>query len=285
MDTKPHPNYDLDGDFDHEVTYANTVKHWVLYTLDAFEAEREPDADADTPNPARDMGVYPREIYDFAAGDNSIVFKSIREIQSTLSRMAKDGEPWISESRPVNRRTDSTEWDDADVEFRYRLNEYGRKVLLDLGVPDKLPNRHDFDEDDRALGVKPGHELGWWSDGDYPHYDEEWDISDNDWTELEDRVYAKDTGSYEMINERGYERIGTDLAEAFPDVTFVLTCGPYRQHDLMYAIRDPWKKVVQIDIYSPMALHRSNEEIAANFENLVKDLHKGIRGVEDEYGE
>lgn len=267
------------NEFDHSVTYSNTVKHWVLYTLDGLEADRATDNED---NPAREQGTYPEDIYEFAAGDDSIVFKSVREIQTTLSQMAREGEPWEDESRPVNRRTDSTEWSEADVEFRYRLNEFGRKVLLDLGVPEKLPNRRDFDDDDRALGVKPAHEPGWWQD-DWELYDSEWDINDNEWGQLDhDRVYVKGTGDYAMVNQRGYERIGTELAEAFPEVTFVLTCGPYRQHDLMYAIRDPWRKVVQIDIYSPMALHRGNEEIQHSFEQLVRDLHAGLEAVSED---
>lgn len=285
MDTElnAHPKYDVDAEeFDQNVTYANTVKHWVLYTLDALEAEREPDADEDTPNTARDKGVYPREIYDFAAGDNSIVFKSIREIQATLSAMAKNGEPWEPESRPVNRRSESSEWDEADVEFRYRLNDYGRKVLMQLGVPEKLPNRRDLDDDARELSVQPAHQPGWWSD-EYELYDDEWDVNDNEWESLgASNLYAKSDADAMMIDEKGYEYIGTKLAELFPeDVTFVLTCGPYRQHDLMYAIRDPWRKVVQIDIYSPLVLHRSNDEIQNNFERMASDLAKGLDQVNE----
>lgn len=273
-----------DEDFEQEVTRRNTIKHWVLYTLDALEATREPGEDDDRglPNPARDKGSYPSDIYEYAAGDDSIVFRSVNEIQSMLSAMARDGVAWEPESRPVNRRTDSTEWDEADVEYRYRLNEYGRKVLLDLGIPDELPNRRDFDEDDRELGVRPAHEPGWWQDG-YDLYDDEWDVRDNDWVESEyERVYFKDEGS-KTFTERGYAAIGRDLAEAFPDVTFVLTVGPHRMHDMMYAIRDPWRKVVQIDIYSPMALHRSTEEITTNFEHLVRDLKRGLANAEERY--
>lgn len=274
-----------DDDFSHEVTYANTVKHWVLYTLDALEASREPeeDDDRDIPNPARDKGTYPNDIYQYAAGEDSIVFKSKREIQQTLSELARMGEPWEDESRPVNRRTDSTEWEEADVKFCYRLNEFGRNVVMDLGVPDKLPNRRDLDEEARSLGVKPAHQPGWWQD-DYELYSDEWDIRNHDWNETEHpRVYFKDDGSEGLSEGRGYLKIGTELAEAFPDVTFVITVGPHRMYDLMYAIRDPWRKVVQIDVYSPMVMSRGKDEIQANFEALVKDLHKGLESVaEDE---
>ncbi len=274
-------------EYDHTVTYRNTVKHWVLYTLDALESEHEPESKADGENSIRSRGASPKDIYEFAAGDESIVFKSKSEIGRVLSSMGCSGSPFTDESRPVNRRCEASEWEGADVKYLYRMNEFGRNVLLDLGVPDKLPNRRDFDANDRSLGVKPGHHPGWWRDSpDYEHYTDEWDVSDNDWIETDhDRVYAKEEADHKLIENRNYVELGTEIAEAFPDVTFVLTCGPYRQHDLMYAIRDPWRKVVQIDIYSPMALHREEGEIARRIRNLVSELHKGLRTVEDEYSE
>ncbi len=264
-------------DVDHSVTYSNTVKHWVLYTLDALEASAEPEDDGD--NEARQVGTYPEDVYEFAAGDDSIVFKSKSEIAQTLSNLANDGSPWQKDSRTVNRRCEASEWDGADVKFRYRLNDFGRMVLLDLGVPDQLPNRRDFDEDDRSLGVKPAHEPGWWQTT-YEHYSSEWDVTDNEWIATDhDRVFAKDEADYSLIENRGYDSIGREVAEAFPDVTFVLTCGPYRQHDLMYCIRDPFNKVVQIDIYSPMAMHRETGEIARHIKRLVAGLHEGLEHV------
>ena len=281
------PQTRVDEEFEHSVTYEDTVKHWVLYTLDAIESESDPetkpDAVEDAANTARQAGVYPEEIYEYAAGEDSIVFRNKREIQATLSDMARDGKSWEDGSRPVNRRTEATTWEGVDVEYRYRLNDFGRKVLLDLGVPQRLPNRRDFDEVDRGLGVKPAHQPGWWQD-EYDLFSDEWDIRENDWIQADvENVYYKDEGDMAFAEDRGYKHIGTKLAEAFPDVTFVLTIGPYRQHDLMYAIRDPFRQVVQIDIYSPMSLHRRNDEITANFEALVTDLAKGLANVREEY--
>lgn len=278
------PQHDSTNEFDHDVTYRNTVKHWVLYTLDAIEAEnQEYDEPSDQElNEARNFGTVPEDIYDFAAGDDSIVFWNEQEIASTLSELGRMAEFWQNENRPVNRRTDATDWEGPDVKYRYRLTEFGRNVLLDLGVPDQLPNRRDLDEEGRMLGVKPGHQPGWWQD-EYELYGDEWDIHDNDWIPTDhERVFYKDDGDHGLGEDRGYSTFGEELAEAFPEVTFVLTVGPYRQHDIMYAIRDPWRKVVQIDVYSPMALHRSSEEISANFESLVKDLHKGLESVTEE---
>lgn len=271
-----HPQHD--SSVDHEVTYRNTVKHWLLYSLDGLEASREPpaDDDRDKPNPARDKGSYPSDIYEFAGGDDSIVFSSEREVSGTLSELARDGNPFDNSTRTVARRTEATEWEGTDVKYRYRLTEYGRNVLLDLGIPDKLPNRRDFDEEDRSLGVKPAHEPGWWQP-DYELYSSEWDIRDNDWhATSHSRVFYKDPGSEGLGTDRGYQAIGEKLADYFPDVTFVLTVGPHRPHDIMYAIRDPWRKVVQIDVYSPMVLHRSNKEITENVEALIHDLVKGL---------
>lgn len=270
-----------DSDDTPTVTYPNTVKHWILYTLDAIEADAEtPDDESPTEseNPAREHGTTPDHIYDFAAGTDSIVFRNAHEIASSLSDMARLSEPWENEKRPVNRRTDATDWHGLDVEYRYRLTALGREILLDLGVPTKLPNRQ-TDEFDRDIGdVKPSHKPGWWKSDheDYEYFTSEWDIDDNDWTPTDhDRLYYKDE-SAKLFEDRGYLSIGTDLTERFPDTTFVLTVGPHRAHDLAYIVRDPFRKVVQIDIYSPMALHRTTEQITHNFESLVKDLQKGL---------
>lgn len=264
-------------EFSHSVTSANTVKHWVLYTLDGIEAEHE----SEDENDAREDGITPERIYEYAGGEDSIVFNNRYEIGTVLSKMARriqrDEGP-----RPVNRRTTETDWEGADVNYRYRLTPFGRDVLLDLGVPDKLPNRNDFDETDRALGVKPAHEPGWWQDT-HELFADEWDIRDNDWVESEcEDVYFLDATDGEMARRRGYVNIAEDLKDAFPDVTFVMTCGPYRAHDLMYAIRDPWRKVVQIDVYSTMVHHRSPEQITENIEALVRDLHSALETTEQE---
>jgi len=267
------------------VTYRNTVKHWVLYSLDSIEAEGHAGDDS-SENPARRDGVYPERIYEYAGGEDSIVFRSKGEIQSALSAMARDGAAWEEQSRPVNRRTETTTWDSADVNYRYRLNDWGRDVLLDLGVPSQLPNRRDFDDDDRLLGVKPTHEPGWWQQADrdsWELFDDEWDARDHDWFETgHDRVFIKEQADKAFVEDRDYLRIGYTLAHRFEDVTFVLTCGPYRQHDLMYAIRDPFEPVVQIDVYSPMAMHRSSEHIATAIEELVDDMAKGLDSVGEE---
>lgn len=280
MTTGNQTEADTESSFQHDVTYQNTVKHWVLYSLDAIEAEGDETDHEQTP---RNKGTTAGHIYEFAAGDDSIVFKNEQEIASVLSEMGRMAEYYQNDKRPVNRRTNATDWDGPDVKYRYRLTEYGRNVLLDLGVPEKLPNRRDFDESDRSLGVQPAHKPGWWQD-EYEPFTDEWDIRQHDWIETDhERVYYKTESDYGLGDDRGYHSIGRKLAEAFPDVTFVLTVGPYRQHDLMYAIRDPWRKVVQIDVYSPMALHRGPDEVTNNIEALASNLHKGLEAVTEEY--
>lgn len=284
-DTDTANDNGVDPNFEHEVTYPNTRKHWVMYSLDAYEAEsQQRDEDGQfTQNRARTVGVRPKELFEFVGGADSIVFKNKTEVSQLLAELARSAPYFKLEERPVNRRTNSTEWSGPDSRFQYRLTEFGRNVLLDLGSPDKLPNRNDFEEDDRALGVKPAHEPGWWRE-EYDLYDSEWNIHDNEWVSTKyDRVFYKHEKG-KMFEERGYLAIGRRLAEEFEDVTFVLTVGPYRSHDLMYAIRDPFNRVVQIDIYSPMAMHRTNDEIRENFESLVRDLRRGLQSVNQDDG-
>lgn len=283
MPDTEHKPQSKSEDFSHEVTSPSTVKHWTLYTLDSIEAEHE---EEDGSNTAREDGVYPEDIYEYAAGDDSIVFRNKREISSALSEMARQASWFDDENRAVDRRTDATEWDGPDVRYRYRLTEFGRKVLLDLGVPSQLPNRQKEDYE-RELGVKPAHEPGWWIDEpEYELFGDEWDIRDHDWVETEhDRVYFKDEADARLGEDRGYLSIGTKLADIFDDVTFVLTVGPNRFHDLAYAIRDPWRRVVQVDVYSPMALHRSTREMTNAFEDLARDLQQGLPRVHEEYAD
>lgn len=277
---------DEDDDFTHSVTYPGTVKHWVLYTMDAIEAEHAPestphDADEDGGiNTAREDGVLPEDIYEYAAGDDSIVFKNHYEISTALSEMARSGDAGFG-NRPVDRRTNATDWGGPDVKYRYRLSSYGRNVLLDLGVPEQLPNREDYDSEDRELDVEPAHQPGWWqADSEYEHFTDEFDIRDHDWLPSDhNRIFFKNESAEALSNNRGYYAMAEDLADAFPDVTFVLTVGPYRMHDLAYVIRDPWRKVVQIDVYSPMAMTRSPDEIKRNFEGMVRDIHRGLESV------
>ena len=281
--TQTMPDQQSKPAFDHRVTYANTLKHWVLYTLDAIEAEsHQYDEPSDEElNEARTFGTYPEHIYEYAAGDDSIVFKNHYEISSALSEMALLDDR-DDRTAPVERRTDATEWDGPDVKYRYRLTDYGRNVLLDLGVPDQLPNRRADDYDRELGGVRPAHQPGWWQP-EYDLFSDEWDIRDHDWTATDhDHVFYKDEAAAEFT-ERGYDAIGRKLTEIFDDVTFVLTIGPYRSHDLAYIIRDPWRRVVQIDIYSPMAYHRAPEEITQSFESLVRDLRKGLESVTESY--
>jgi hypothetical protein len=185
------------------VRYSITVKHWVLYTLDALEYSTEPDDNTGTTNQTRDSGAYPEDIFDFAAREESIVFKSAAEVGTTLSKLTRTGPQSNDDPRALNRRTDRTEWDTVDVEYRYRLNTHGRKALLDLGVPTKLPNHRDYDTDDRRLDVQPSHVPGWWQKA-YEHYDDEWAINANDWLETDhERVFAKDEADFGMLEDRG----------------------------------------------------------------------------------
>jgi len=269
-------------EFDHSVTSRNTRAHWTLYTLDSMEAESEADRDDENgENPRRRSGTDPTDLYEYAAGDDSIVFQSSREVSNVLAELARMGNPFDQSTRPVNRRTAATEWDEADVDYRYRLTPMGRKVLRDLGRPDQLPNRRQDDYDRSLGGVRPAHQPGWWLE-EYDLFSDEWDPRDNDWTTTDhERVYFNDVGSGIFAN-RGYDKIGYKLAEAFEDVTFVLTVGPNRGHDMMYVIRDPWNPVVQIDIYSPMAMHRSTDQITGTFEALARDLRKGLASVRED---
>jgi hypothetical protein len=260
-------------ELDHNVTSRNTVKHWTLYTLSGLEADNQDDDE----NPVREDGALPAELFAFAAGEDSIIFTSEYEVSGALSDMARDGSPWEDESRAVNRRSNGTTWDGADVQYRYRLNDWGRRVLMELGVPSKLPNRPDMDEGERELSVKPAHDPTWWQ-SEYELYSEAWNPADNDWDATShDRVFVKESAG--IAETRGYTSMVGDIADAFPGVTFVVTCGPYRPHDLAYAIRDPWNKVVQIDVYSALAVSRSAERQEKSVKNLVGDLHDALESV------
>ena len=274
------PQQEQSHDYDHSVTGTNTVMHWILYALDAIEAEGD-ELEGEM-NP-REYGVKPERVYNYASDENdeSIVFRGVPEVRFQMKQLAED-------RHALARRTDETGWHSADVDWYYRLNDEGRNALLDLGIPEYLPNRRD-PEFDRQLPMEPSHQPGWWLDeDDQPDFDVEegWEIQDNNWlTSDHERVFYKDAGDREMSEQRGYYRFGEELAEAFPEVTFVLTSGPYRPHDLMYRIRDPFRKVVQIDVYSPMAMHRSSEEISEAFSALVKDLHHALQQATEEFDE
>ena len=260
-------------EYDHDVTSENTVAHWILYALDAIESEN--------PEENRENGHDAVDVWEHASDDEgeSIVFRGAPEVRHQMKVLSED-------RGALDRRTEA-EWVDDNPDWQYRLNDEGRKALLDLGVPEYLPNRRD-PEFDRGLPVEPSHAPGWWledEEGENPNFDVEpgWTLNDNDWNESGiEGVYFKDDGDEMLSEDRGYTKIGEELKEAFPEVTFVLTCGTHRPHDLMYHIRDPFDKVVQIDVYSPMVLHRSNGEITENFENLVKDLHRGLENVTEE---
>lgn len=262
-------------EYNHRVTSENTVMHWILYALDAWESH--------DPDDRRDQGGKPTHVFDYASDDNgeSLVFRGIPEVRHQMKMLAED-------RKALARRTDETGWHDDDVDWYYRLNEEGRKALLDLGIPEYLPNRRD-PEFDRQLPMEPNHQPGWWlSEDDQPDYDVEegWHYEDNEWVGTDyDRVYYKEVADATLGVDRNYTKLGRKLAEVFPDVTFVLTCGPYRPHDLMYRIRDPFKKVVQIDVYSPMSKCREKNEITAAFEALVRDLHHALDRAADEFTE
>jgi hypothetical protein len=269
-------------EYDHSVTSENTVPHWVIYALDAIESEH--------PEQHRDQGNKPEDVWDYASDEDgeSLVFRSCPEVRHQMKQLA-------TERGALERRTDETGWHESDVDWYYRLSEHARNALLDLGVPEYLPNRRD-PEFDRGLPMEPSHEPGWWLDDteDNPDFDvdEEWDLLDNDWitvspveTDKDGGIFYKDNSDAEMAVSRGYTELAEELHEAFPDVTFVMTCGPYRTHDLMYRIRDPFRKVVQIDVYSPMAIHRETEEITESFESLVHDLHHALESAAEDFDE
>lgn len=267
------------------VTRPNTVKHWVLYTLDAIEAEHAPEAtphDADEDggiNTARDRGVTAKRIYEFAAGDDSIVFSNQTEISAALSDMGTMAQYYDNESRPVNRKAIGGDWYGPDCVYGYRLTGFGRSEILKLGVPDKLPNRHDFDDEDRVLGVKPAHEPGWWRD-DWDHFSSEWSIYDNEWVATDhDRVfYFRDAEEW----GRGELPMVYEIADAFPNCTFVITMGPHRFHDISYCIRDPFNWVIQIDIYSPGLILPDGREWDEHVSALVTELHHALESVHED---
>lgn len=276
-------------EYKHSVTSENTAMHWILYAMDAWESQ--------TPEQNREQGCKPVDVWEYATDreGESIVFRGAPEIRHQMKVLA-------TERDALDRRTDETGWVGSDVDWYYRLNEQGRKALLDLGVPQYLPNRRD-PEHDRALPMEPSHQPGWWLDDDDDEEqddadsesdgeqsaedadDDDWDINDNDWIadDKEDGLFFKSEADALMSQQRAYDKLGRELAEAFPEATFVLTCGPYRPHDMMYRIRDPFKKVIQIDVYSPMALHRGTEEIQQAIEQLARDLHEALETVSEEY--
>lgn len=153
-------------DMENIPTRRNTVKHWVLFSLDAVEhANFDPETGE---NPARESGVTPREMYEYAGGDSGRIFKSRNEVSAALSELARDSYG----DRLVNRRTDATGWRTSDVEYRYRLTGSGREAIEYLGVPARLPNRKEYDTDDeRELHSEPNHVPGWWHDAAEREYD------------------------------------------------------------------------------------------------------------------
>lgn len=263
-------------EYSHSVTSENTVPHWVIYAMDAIEA--------DDPADNREQGCDAETVYDYASDEdnNSLVFRDEHEVRHALKTLHND-------RKALDCRTDETTWHGHDVDRFYRLNETGRKALLDLGKPEYLPNRRD-PEFDRGLPMEPNHTPGWWLGDDDTEDDEqfevdaEWQLEDNDWIQDEEvaSVYYKDEADALMADQRSYDAIAHELSEAFPEVTFVVTCGPYRTHDIMYRLRDPFNKVVQLDIYSPMALHRETSEITKSIEMAVKDLHQALETADEE---
>jgi hypothetical protein len=240
--------------------------------------------EADDPADNREQGCDAETVYDYASDedDNSLVFRDEHEVRHALKTLHND-------RHALDCRTDETTWHGHDVDRFYRLNETGRKALLDLGKPEYLPNRRD-PEFDRGLPMEPNHTPGWWLGDDDTEDDEqfevdaEWQLEDNDWIQDEEvaNVYYKDEADALMADQRSYDAIAHELSEAFPEVTFVVTCGPYRTHDIMYRLRDPFNKVVQLDIYSPMALHRETSEITKSIEMAVKDLHQALETADEE---
>lgn len=259
------------------VTYSNTVKHWVLYALDAIECEHQNGES----NPARENGTDAEAIYEHAGGEDSIVFRNPMEVRNALSEMARLAPPYQNQYRPVNRRTAATSFDDEiDVDYSYRLTQFGRERLVELGVPDELPNRRDYDTEERELPeVQPSHRPDWWMDSESGlDADTTW-IEETEWVETDhDRVYYHSEAD---AFGRGEDSLVADIADAFPEATFVITMGPYRLHDIAYVIRDPFERVVQIDVYSPMTMHRNTDEIEHNISYLVNDLHSAFERLED----
>lgn len=252
------------------------MKHWVLYTLDAIESEGLEMEDQMDP---RVTGSTPKRIYAYAGGDDSIVFRNKQEVSTALSEMGRMAPFYENENRPVNRRSLETEWDEADVHYVYRLTDFGRRVLLDLGVPDQLPNRREEDFD-RDLVVEPSHRIGWWSE-EFAHYGSEWDIRNNDWNETDhERVFYRDSAS-ELFEDRGFLTFAKWIADQVPEATLVCSVGPYRGYDMQYVIRDPWRKVVHVDFYSPMTRFRDGETIKENLRGLVSDLRRGLESVHE----
>lgn len=207
-------------------TRRNTVKHWVLTSLDAFEADSH---DAETGyNPARQNGVTPGELLSFAGGDESIVFRGRQEVSNTLSALARDGK-----DATVQRRTEATGFEDYDVRYRYRLTQAGREAIEALGVPSKLPNRHDLSDDERELDAQPGHEPGWWRDVDErtetPEPDEQTEPSDE---HVEATLRLPEETVREMVTDVVEAHLTSDEETADDDVTHDTTApvSPSRGH-------------------------------------------------------
>lgn len=257
-----------------DITRRNTVKHWVLYTLDAVEASTEG---------ARGRGVVPDAVYEHAGGDDSIVFTDVREVAAKLSEMAREGNPFDQSTRPVNRRSAATDWDGPDVLYRYRLTDLGRAALLDLGTPSKRPNRNDLRDAERALDATPGHEPGWWQDeaseaGASPA------AADRIETDVPGVVYASaaDRG---VIEDSAFDGVGARLADVFADTTFVL-----RGRDAAPAGDRGRFHPVILDVDGPtveVGVHTAGAEAvdAGDFGRLVYEINRALQAVRDEYGD
>lgn len=168
-DTTSDDGDDSDGTplVDEVLPQRNTLKHWALYALDAFEAESA-ESSTEGANPAREYGVDPVDLYEFVGGDDSRVFRSAGEVHDNLNKLR-------TEYLALDRRTEATDFAGPDTDYRFRLNDRGREVLLEAGRPQRLPRRHD-DAHDRELESLPGHRPGWWLET--PPWEREWQTHD-----------------------------------------------------------------------------------------------------------
>lgn len=216
----------------------NTRTHWALYALHAWESQH-----------GREMGATPRDIWEIVGGEESVIWKSIKDSADALRQTYNGGF--------TQRRTLDGEWDGPEL-LAYRLTERGKQVLSKAGKPHKKPARRE-EGYNRELPVNPTHEIPGGvveeAEGDE---EKDWLHSEDpdDWIETEkDRTHIRDEGSYGLIENdtsfagRQIIQSAGEIARYFKNFNVIITVGPHRGHDVMYRL-DPERKRINLDYYS-----------------------------------
>ena len=231
----------------------NTRKHWVLYALSKHETEKGPNK---APNAD--------ELYEYAGGDDGIVFKNPKEVSSVLSKLRR-------KESLLDRRTRATDWDGRDVNYEYRLNTSGIDQIVEIGAPDQLPNRRNLNDEDRSLSVSLEQSHN-------PRQAWEGSSETAGWIDTEDPEVKYNSRADKF--ERGEFEVAKKVSDEFPGWTVLISMGPWRSYDIEFGIHDAFNKVIYLDFYSAGPLTRGWE---FTVDDVVRDLNDWMKYfVEDE---